>query len=75
MGIESLNKYRNACDDELQGKIQQARSKNELIRTKMISVYGKFEEYLSTACAHDNCRGLVRAEHETLNQKYDEQLS
>jgi hypothetical protein len=45
--IESLNKYKKACDDDLQAKISDAHRKNELIAQKMISVYGKFEEYLS----------------------------
>jgi len=30
-GSEQLNKYRQKCDEELQGKIQMARAKNERI--------------------------------------------
>lgn len=45
--VESLNKYKKMCDDDLQLTISEAHRKNEVIAQKMISVYGKFEEYLS----------------------------
>ena len=73
--IDALNKYKQACDDDLLAKISESHRKNELVAQKMISVYGKFEEYLSTACGHSGSRGLVKAEHDSLNQKYEEQLN
>ena len=45
--IDSMNKYKQTCDDDLQGKLDLARRKNEAIAKKLITVYGKFEEYLS----------------------------
>ena len=73
--VESLNKYKKTCDDDLQAKISDAHRKNEIISQKMISVYGKFEEYLSNACSNIGSRGLVKAGHDQLNQKYEDQLN
>ena len=73
--VETLNKFKKTCDDDLQAKISDAHRKNELISQKMISVYGKFEEYLSNACSHSGSRGLVKAGHDQLNQKYEDQLN
>lgn len=57
-------KTQQTCDNELQAQLQQCRFKNELIMKKLIVVYGKFEGLLSM----DRGRGIMRAEHETLNE-------
>ena len=62
-----MNKYKLTCDDDLQLKIAQSRSKNELISKTLIRVFGKFEEFLSQI---NNGRGVFKSEHETLNQQY-----
>jgi len=67
----ALNQYKKACDDDLKLKMEEAKRKNELITKKLITVYGKFEEYLSQA---NGGRGVYKAEHEALNEKYQAQL-
>lgn len=69
--IASLNKYKKACDEDLQEKIEAARIKNESINKKMITVFGKFEEYLSSVV---NGKGVYKSEHDTLNDKYQTQV-
>lgn len=52
-------------------KIEDAHRKNEVITKKLIQVYGKFEEYLSQV---NGARGIYKAEHEALNEKYQNQI-
>ena len=52
-------------------KIEDAHRKNEMITKKLIQVYGKFEEYLSQV---NGARGIYKAEHEALNEKYQNQI-
>lgn len=64
--IDTMNLYKKTCDDDLQFKIQEARRKNELIQRKLITVFGKFEEYLTSEVG----RGVNKAEHDALNSRY-----
>lgn len=72
VNAEGLERYRQRCDEELQGKIEDARKKNEVIVKKMIQVYGKFEEYLSQVQNGGRSAGIYKAEHDALNEKYQQ---
>ena len=61
-----MGKIQQACDDDIQGNISIAKQKNEMIMRKLITVFGKFEEYLATQTG----AAALRAEHETLNDEY-----
>eukprot|EP00347_Sterkiella_histriomuscorum_P001956 403370023 len=65
---ETLNKTQQTCDTDLQSQIYQSRLRNEAIMKKLIVVFGKFEELLCM----DRGRGIMRAEHEALNDQYNE---
>ena len=65
--VSSLASYKKTCDDDLKGKIEEAHRKNEVIAKKLITVFGKFEEYLSQVSGG---KGIYKAEHEALNEKY-----
>jgi hypothetical protein len=67
--VNTLASFKKACDDDLKSKIEEAHKKNEVISKKLITVYGKFEEYLSQV---NGGRGIYKAEHETLNEKYQD---
>ena len=67
--VTTLASFKKACDDDLKSKIEDAHKKNEIISKKLITVYGKFEEYLSQV---NGGRGIYKGEHETLNEKYQD---
>lgn len=69
--IDMLNQYKKTCDEELEQKIVLARKKNEVIAKKLMTVYGKFEEYLSQVSGQ---KRLFKAEHDQLNEQYQEQI-
>ncbi len=69
--VTTLASFKKTCDDDLKGKIEEAHRKNEIISKKLITVYGKFEEYLSQVSGG---RGIYKAEHEALNEKYQDQV-
>jgi hypothetical protein len=65
--VSFLGDFKKTCDDDMKIKIEDAHRKNEVITKKLIQVYGKFEEYLSQV---NGARGIYKAEHEALNEKY-----
>ena len=69
--VETMNLYKKTCDDDIKSKLEDANKQNELISKKLIQVFGKFEEYLSNA----NGRGIMKAEHDSLNDKYQSSIN
>jgi len=66
---ETLAKYKQVCDDDVKDRIGEVSRKNDYIAKRLISVYGKFEELLT-----QEGKSGMRAEHTSLNAKYDESL-
>ena len=51
--------------------LEETKMKNDIIAKKLITVFGKFEEYLTS---ENGGRGVMKAEHINLNSKYEDSL-
>ncbi len=67
---DALMKVQETCNDDIQKKIEDTKHKNELIMKKLIVIFGKFEELVNKS----EGRGLLKPEHDTLNEHYNNTL-